>query len=199
MILTPPCWYPLGKAAAVELHLSRPEEQKYRVRRLRALRVCWLRLCCSISRAKPRDRGAGEQIYFPLFTVRNPSEVHSLLLFCCERPYGSATKNKMISIPKWNIYTPWDRLRSANQSSYNSWTPPFLYISECPYSNSPSLLSSRFDRVMSSAKITSSTPVPLEMECRWCRRFNQWEVKVQITDNTPWPHYPRSSVTASDA
>lgn len=75
----------------------------------------------------------------------------------------------------------------TQQSTYNSRTSPFLYIWERPQSNSPSLLSPSFDRVMSSAKITSSTPVPQEMECQWCRRFNQWEVKEQITDNMPLP------------
>lgn len=101
-----------------------------------------------------------------------------------EETLRAAIKKETISILKWNNL---GSVCSAHQSSYNSWMSPFLYISERLQSNSPSMLSSSFDRVMSSAKITLSTPVPLEMECQWCGRFNQWEVKEQITDNMPLP------------
>ena len=69
-----------------------------------------------------------------------------------------------------------------------------LHLTERSNSPYPILLSPRFDWVMSSAKITSSTPVPQKMECRWCRPIQS--VRSERADHrqyaaAPLPPGPR--------
>lgn len=162
----PFCWYKPGRAPVVDVCRSGD----------------WvsLRLYCGIRRANPHNR---ESDIFPC----SHSEVNYFYIVQLQETLYTPHTNNAISISKWNIHTPWDQFVPHIGPAIIPERRLSFTFQNAPQSNPCSLLSSSFDRVMSSAKITLSTPGPQEMECPRCRRFNQREVKEQITDNMPLP------------